>query len=252
MIRTIAKLFLLIVCSIQFTLVHAQQNIKLKRKDRKRDIEMVTTLGTMILRLYDSTPLHRDNFLRLAKSGYFDSLLFHRVIRGFVIQAGDPDSKYAAPGKSLGEGGPSYTIPAEFRTSLFHRKGVLAAARESDAINPSKASSGSQFYIVQGKTFSDVQMDSIEVARLKGRKIPAQYREVYKSMGGTPQLDQNYTIFGEVIMGLDVIDKIAAMPTSKGPDRDRPLQDVRIIKVKLVKRAKIIKKYGTGNWEFGI
>jgi peptidyl-prolyl cis-trans isomerase B (cyclophilin B) len=236
MIKTIAKLFLLVVCTIQFTLIDAQQNIKLKRKDRKRDIEMVTTMGTMVLRLYDSTPLHRDNFLRLVKSGYFDSLLFHRVIPGFVIQGGDPDSKYAPPGKVLGDGGPSYTVPAEFRTSLFHKKGTLAAARDGDATNPTKASSASQFYIVQGKTFSDAAMDSIEIVRLKGRKIPPQYRAVYKTLGGTPQLDQNYTIFGEVTEGLDVIDKIAATPTSKGPDRDRPLQDVRILKARLVKR----------------
>ena len=248
MIRPIVRLLLLIACSIQFITADAQQNVKLKRKDRRRDIEMLTTQGTIVLRLYDSTPLHRDNFLRLVKSGYFDSLLFHRVIKGFMIQAGDPDSKLAPSGKALGNGGPSYTIPAEIRTSYYHKKGVLAAAREGDAVNPTKASSGSQFYIVQGRIFSDADMDSIEVVRLQGRKISPQRREIYKTLGGTPQLDQNYTIFGEVISGLDVVDKIAATPTSKGSDRDRPLQDVRILRTRLVKKGKNIEQ-GTRNIE---
>ena len=213
----------------------AQSQIKLKRKDRKRDIEMVTTEGTIILRLSDSTPLHRDNFLRLVKSGYFDSLLFHRVIRYFMIQSGDPASKNALPGKPLGDSSAPYTLPAEFRVSLFHKRGVLAAARESDDVNPQKESSGSQFYIVQGKKYTDSQLDSVEIKRLK-RKIPEYQREVYKSLGGTPFLDQNYTIFGEVVSGMETIDKIADETTSKGDDRDRPLQDVRIIKTRLIKR----------------
>ena len=202
------------------------------------DVELVTTMGSIVVRLSDSTPLHRDNFLKLAKQGYYDSVLFHRVINQFMIQGGDPDSKRAAPGTPLGEGGPAYTIPAEFRTTLFHKKGALAAAREGDDVNPQKASSGSQFYIVQGRTFTDGRMDTLETTRLKGRKIPANEREVYKSLGGTPHLDQGYTVFGEVIKGLDVVDKIAAVPTSKGDDRDRPLQDVRIIKAKLIKRSR--------------
>lgn len=202
------------------------------------DVELVTTMGSIVVRLSDSTPLHRDNFLKLAKQGYYDSILFHRVINQFMIQGGDPDSKRAAPGIPLGEGGPAYTIPAEFRTTLFHKKGALAAAREGDDVNPQKASSGSQFYIVQGRTFTDGRMDTLETTRLKGRKIPANEREVYKTLGGTPHLDQGYTVFGEVIKGLDVVDKIAAVPTSKGDDRDRPLQDVRIIKAKLIKRSR--------------
>ena len=143
--RILLTISLTVFCFISFS----QQNIKLKKKDRKRDIEMVTTNGTMVLRLSDSTPLHRDNFLRLVKSYYYDSILFHRVIKTFMIQAGDPNSKRAQPRQMLGEGGPDYTIPAEFRSSLFHRKGVLAAARQSDEVNPTKSSSGSQFYIVQ-------------------------------------------------------------------------------------------------------
>src|SRR5215217_8879457 len=129
-----------------------QQDVRLKKKDRKRDVQLVTTEGLIVLRLYDSTPLHRDNFLRLVKSHYYDSVLFHRVIKNFMIQSGDPQSKNAKPGLALGEGGPAYTIPAEFRPSLFHKKGVLAAARQGDDVNPEKKSGASQFYIVQGKT----------------------------------------------------------------------------------------------------
>jgi len=216
----------------------AQKQTTLKKKDRKRDIALITSYGTITIRLSDQTPLHRDNFLRLVKSGYYDSILFHRVIKRFMIQAGDPASKQAAGGTPLGEGGPDYTVPAEFRADLFHKKGVIAAARESDEVNPEKRSSGSQFYIVQGKTFTDGGLDSLETYRLKGRKIPLQHREVYKTIGGTPHLDQNYTVFGEVVQGLDVVDKIAAVPTSKGIDQDRPLQDVRIIRAKLVRRKK--------------
>lgn len=233
------KFLLLLFCVIP-ALLFSQQNVKLKKKDRKRDVELITTEGTVVLRLYDSTPLHRDNFLRLVKSHYYDSVLFHRVIKNFMIQAGDPNSKHAEPGKPLGNGDLGYTIPAEFRPTIFHKKGVLASARESDNINPEKRSSASQFYIVQGRTFTDKEMDSIEVACLHGYKLPAAHREVYKTIGGTPQLDQNYTVFGEVVSGFDVVEKIASTPTSKGQDRDRPLQDVRILKAKLVKRKKHI------------
>jgi len=215
-----------------------QREIKVKKRDRKKDIEMVTSYGTIVLRLYDSTPLHRDNFIRLVKSGYYDSILFHRVIKNFMIQAGDPNSKHSEPGEPLGNGGPDYTIPAEFRASLFHKKGVLAAARESDDANPSKASSGSQFYIVQGKKFTDAGLDSVETIRLKGRKIPIEHREVYKTTGGTPHLDLNYTVFGEVVSGLTIVDSIAATPTSKGEDQDRPLQNIRIIKARLIKKIR--------------
>ena len=215
----------------------AQQQVKIKKKDRKKDVLIQTTAGDMVIRLSDSTPLHRDNFLRLVKSGYYDSVLFHRVINKFMIQAGDPDSKKAQPNVSLGNGGPGYTVPAEFRTTLFHRKGVIAAARMGDDVNPQKASSGSQFYIVQGKIFTDSTLDKLETDRLKGRKIPADQREVYKTIGGTPHLDQNYTVFGEVVKGIEVIDTIAAVETSKNP-ADRPVKDVRIIRATLIKRKK--------------
>jgi len=152
-----------------------------------------------------------------------------------MIQGGDPRSKYALPGQPLGDSSAPYTIRAEFRISLFHKRGVLAAARESDDVNPERASSGSQFYIVQGKKYTDSQLDSVEIKRLK-RKIPGNQREVYKTLGGAPFLDQHYTIFGEVVRGMETVDKIAAESTSKGDDMDRPLQDVRILSTKLIKR----------------
>jgi len=216
----------------------AQKDSTIKKKDRKRDVLMQTTMGDIVIRLSDSTPLHRDNFLKLVKVGFYDSLLFHRVIKDFMIQGGDPDSKRASAGQPLGSGSLGYTVPAEFRKTLFHKKGVIAAARSGDNINPTKASSGSQFYITQGKVFTDAGLDSVETFRLNGRKIPSEQRAVYKTVGGVPHLDQGYTVYGEVVKGLDVVDKIAAVQTSKAQDRDRPLQDVRIIKAKFIKRKK--------------
>ena len=227
-----------IICIFLTFLSYAQKDSTVKKKDRKRDVLLQTNMGDIVIRLSDSTPLHRDNFLKLVKVGFYDSVLFHRVIKNFMIQGGDPNSKIAAAGIPLGNGGPGYTVPAEFRTSLFHKKGVIAAARMSDNMNPQKASSGSQFYLVQGKIFTDGGLDSVETFRLNGRKIPSNKREVYKTIGGTPHLDDNYTVFGEVIKGLEVVDKIAAVKTSTGADRDRPLEDVRIIKAKLIKRKK--------------
>ena len=207
----------------------------LRVHDLQKDVELVTSKGTIIIRLSDSTPLHRDNFIRLVQKKYFDSILFHRVINQFMIQAGDPDSKRAKAGAELGNGGPGYTVPAEFRASLFHKKGMIAAARTGDDVNPMKASSGSQFYLVQGKVFTEAGLDSVENMRLR-RKLPAAHREVYKTLGGTPHLDQNYTVFGEVISGLNVVDSIAVVPTSGRMGGDRPLADVRIIRARLVKR----------------
>lgn len=216
------------------TVLFAQSNVVLKKKDRKRDVELVTTKGTIVLRLYDETPQHRDNFLKLVKSGFYDSVLFHRVIQNFMVQAGDPESKRAKKDQALGNGGPSYTVPAEFRPDLFHKKGALAAARMGDNVNPEKKSSGSQFYIVQGKKFTEAGLDSVEMMRLK-RKLPAEHRTAYKTVGGTPHLDQNYTVFGEVVKGLEVVDRIAAVSTSRNPP-DRPMDDVRITRARLVKR----------------
>ncbi len=205
------------------------------QKDKKSKgpvkVEIITDYGNMIIALSDSTPLHRDNFIRLVKEGFYDSLLFHRVIQGFMIQGGDPTSKYADSTSLLGAGeAPGDRIPAEFNTHLIHQKGALAAARDD---NPQKASSNCQFYIVQGKKISDEQLNAIECnIRMS---VPSFYytddqRQIYKVLGGTPMLDQNYTVFGYVIKGLDVIDKIAAVKTNKN---DRPLQDVRM-KIKLL------------------
>ena len=191
-------------------------------------VQISTDFGNIKIRLYNQTPKHRDNFVKLASEGYYDSLLFHRVIQRFMIQGGDPNSKHATAGVMLGNGGPSYTIPAEFNDSLFHKKGVIAAARDN---NPEKASSGCQFYIAQGKTFTDEELNQIEQNRLSGRKIPEYQRQVYKTLGGTPHLDQGYTVFGEVIEGLDVVDKIAAVPVGAS---DRPVTDVRM-KIKVIK-----------------
>jgi cyclophilin family peptidyl-prolyl cis-trans isomerase len=228
--KTVLTALVLLSASILF----AQSGVPLKKKDRKRDVELVTTKGPIVLRLYDETPQHRDNFLRLVKSGFYDSVLFHRVIQNFMVQAGDPESKRARHGQALGNGGPNYTIPAEFKPGLFHKKGALAAARMGDNVNPEKKSSGSQFYIVQGKKFTEAGLDSVETFRLK-RKLPAEHRTAYKTVGGTPHLDQNYTVFGEVIKGLEVVDRIAAVSTSRNPP-DRPQDDVRITRARLVKR----------------
>src|ERR1700712_231008 len=186
-------------------------------------IRVKTSHGQCIIRLYNETPLHRDNFIKLAKKGFYNGTLFHRVIQNFMIQGGDPDSKdttKAKPGAELGNGDVGYTVPAELRDSLFHKRGVLAAARDD---NPAKASSGCQFYIVEGKRFTPGKLDTLENTRLKGRKIPAWQREWYKSVGGVPHLDQNYTVYGEVVSGIDMVDRIAAV---KKDERDRPLQDV--------------------------
>ena len=230
-IRIHSLLLLLLTTSALF----AQPDTTLRKKDRKRDVKLTTTQGVMVLRLSDSTPLHRDNFLKLVKTGYYDSTLFHRVIKNFMIQGGDPNSKNAVAGQALGNGGPTERIPAEFNTTLFHKRGALAAARDN---NPAKASSGSQFYIVHGKVFTDGGLDSTETYRLQGRKIPVEQRAVYKSTGGAPHLDQNYTVFGELIKGFDVLDSIAGTTTSKGVDRDRPLTDCRILKAELIKRRR--------------
>ena len=189
---------------------------------------MVTNYGTIVLELYDATPKHRDNFLKLVHQHVFDSLLFHRVIPGFMIQGGDPGSKRAQPGAQLGDGDLGYTIPAEFDTSLFHRRGALAAARDN---NPAKASSASQFYIVVGKKYTDAQLDNLEKTRLGGRHIPFSHRVVYETQGGAPWLDMNYTVFGQVLSGMEVVDAIAAVNRDA---HDRPLSDVRILKVRVV------------------
>lgn len=186
-------------------------------------IKLTTDSGVIVLRLYDKTPKHRDNFIKLASEHFFDSLLFHRVMNEFMIQGGDPNSKYAQAGQQLGNGDVGYTIPAEFDTSLFHKKGALAAARMPDNMNPEKASSGCQFYIVHGKTWTDADMNMIEMQT--GIKYSAAKRNIYKTVGGYPFLDMNYTVFGEVESGFEVIDKIAAVNRD---GMNRPFGDIRM------------------------
>lgn len=193
-------------------------------------VEMTTTQGKITLRLYDETPLHRDNFLKLAKEGTYDGLLFHRVIKDFMIQAGDPKSRDAKPGQPLGDGTLGYTVSAEFRPELIHKRGALCAARQGDQVNPKKESSASQFYIVQGQVWDDKTLDMMELRF--GKKYTPEQRKVYTTVGGTPHLDGDYTVFGEVVDGMDVVNKIAE---AKCDRMDRPVEDVRIISVKVIK-----------------
>lgn len=200
-------------------------------------VRMFTTAGVVDVKLYDETPEHRDNFVKLVKEQRYDSLLFHRVIRNFMIQGGDPDSKYAAPGMLLGEGDLGYTVEPEFMPELhFHRRGALAAAREGDDVNPTKASSASQFYIVWGNVFTKEQLDRLKTQYKqrtgKDITITPEQLEVYTTIGGTPHLDGDYTVFGEVVKGLEVVD---AIQNVKCDEYDRPLRDVRIIKMELIK-----------------
>jgi cyclophilin family peptidyl-prolyl cis-trans isomerase len=224
------SILLSIVCNIQ---AYGQSTKKVRKADLKRDVLMKTDLGNMVLRLSDSTPIHRNNFIQLIRSKYYEGINFHRVIAGFMIQAGNESTKKNADtSKFLTE----YTLPAEINNTLFHRKGVLAAARMGDSVNPSKASSGVQFYIVQGRVFNNSSLDSVQTHRLKGRQLPEAHRTIYKTVGGAPHLDQNYTIFGELIEGYDVLDLIANVKTTGMGKGDRPLKDVKITGTKMIKR----------------
>jgi cyclophilin family peptidyl-prolyl cis-trans isomerase len=208
---------------------------ELSKDGGPRLAQISTRFGDMVVQLSDSTPLHRDNFIRLTEEGFYDSLLFHRVIQGFMVQGGDPNSRNASPNARLGSGGPGYTIPAEMRADHLHFKGALSAARQGDAVNPARASSGSQFYVVQGKRTTTSQLMNFEGScNQKNPGIGFNYSEeamaMYDSLGGTPFLDMEYTVFGYVIDGLDVIDSIAATPTLRG---DRPVKDV-VMQVKML------------------
>lgn len=248
------------------------------QKQERKKIEMLTDYGSILIELYDETPLHRDNFIKIVREGVYDSVLFHRVIDSFMIQGGDPDSKNAKPGDTLGNGGLDYKVNAEFNPKLFHKKGVLAAARDG---NIERASSSTQFYIVDGKVFNDSLLDkaqgrinewlaqhyfkkdpanqplidslqlAIEEENLEMYRkfsdsinelaknysdfdtyaIPEKHRKIYKTIGGTPHLDQNYTVYGEVVEGLDVVDSISAVSTG---EFDRPIVDVRILSIKII------------------
>lgn len=203
-------------------------------------VQIDTRFGPMVVQLSDSTPQHRDNFLKLVEDSFYDSLIFHRVIREFMVQGGDPQSKGASADTRLGSGGPGYTIEAEIRADHLHFKGALSAARQGDNVNPERRSSGSQFYLVQGRPFSEVEMSGIEgriatFANEYGKGLEnvenGQFvysdssKATYKRLGGTPFLDMQYTVFGYVVQGLDIIDSIAAVPTDRRRG-DRPMEDV--------------------------
>ena len=194
-------------------------------------------LGDIVVRLYDETPIHRDNFIKLVKEGYYDGTLFHRVIKDFMIQSGDTNSKNAKPGQQLGTGDFDYTQEPEFRLpQIFHRRGVVAMAREGDDKNPERRSSACQFYIVWGKVLNDIQLAKVQErldSATQGQvKLTPEMIETYKTVGGTPHLDGQYTIFGEVIEGMDVVEKIQQVECDKN---DRPLKDIRILKATVTK-----------------
>jgi len=252
-----------------------------RKGDLKKDVELVTEYGTIIFRLSDETPLHRNNFIKLVNKGFYDSLLFHRVVNKFLIQTGDPDSRGAKSEAQPGEADLPYTVPAEFTADLFHKRGAINAARND---NPARASSSTQFTIIQGRVHTDSTLaiaegringwlannrvvnnadnkellDQIQSLRRRNPendslammrnvlqelvkadlentppyRIPEAHREIYITVGGTPHLDQNYTVFGEVVSGIEVVDKIATVETRS----ERPLQDVRIISARMIKR----------------
>ncbi|MDQ2752574.1 MAG: peptidylprolyl isomerase [Bacteroidota bacterium] len=228
--KPIAFVFAII---FSFTTLFAQHKTPLKKPltvpakkilEKERLVGITTPYGAIVVKLYDSTPQHRDNFIKLVKEGFYDSLLFHRVIDGFMIQGGDPTSKNAPDSVQLGSGeAPGDRIPAEFNPNYIHKRGALAAARDN---NPEKASSNCQFYIVQGKPVSDTTLNMVE-CQIRNEKPLFRYTDaqskIYNTVGGTPFLDQNYTVFGEVVKGLDIIDKIANLPRDSN---DRPLQNV--------------------------
>ena len=216
--KKLSLLATLMLLAVTYIFAQTPKTTASVQKQTKVLIE--TEYGNMTAILYNETPQHRDNFVKLIKQGWYNGSIFHRVIKNCMIQGAGKESQINDPG---------YTIPAEFVSKYFHKKGALAAARRADQINPSKASSGSQFYIVQGQVLQDQQLNMIE--QQSNKKISPERRAVYKTIGGTPHLDDQYTVFGEVISGLDVIDKIAAVQTAPG---DRPVKDVKM-KITVIK-----------------
>lgn len=218
--KKVICLIALLLPAVAFTQTSKKGMAKPTPKEKETMVDIITDYGTMRVKLYNETPKHRDNFLKLAKEGFYNGTLFHRVINSFMIQGGDPNSKTAGPDVQLGGGDIGYTIPAEFSPNFYHKKGALCAARTA---NPEKASSGCQFYIVHGRPVSEQEIAGMEAQ--KGIKYTAEQRAEYLAHGGTAMLDQDYTVYGEVVSGLDVIDKIAAVQTKPG---DRPVKDVKM------------------------
>lgn len=210
--------------------VTAALAISISASAQKNKVKIATEYGNIIVMLYDNTPLNTGNMVKLAKEHGYDSTLFHRCIPQFMIQGGDPESKHAQPGQMLGSGGLNYRVPAEINDTLFHKKGALAVARDN---NPDKSGSASQFYIVVGKTYTDAELDNIE--KRTGKKYTTEQREAYKTVGGTPHLDGSYTVFGQVLEGQDIVDKICIEPRDQ---YDRPKKDIRIISISVVKKKK--------------
>ncbi len=279
------KLFIILVSIIVMSACNSNKSTQTKDVEQDYKVALISTnYGDIKVKLYNETPLHRDNFVKLSNENIYDSLLFHRVIKNFMIQGGDPDSKNAPLAKMLGNGGPGYTIPAEFNANFINKKGALCAAREGDNVNPEKRSSGSQFYIVTGRTFNDSELNSVETRMEQERKanfikdflkrpennelsnefskfqrerkqkelndlvsqieilikpeydsLPAfkfteKQREIYKTVGGAPHLDGAYTVFGEVIEGMNIVDSISLTQTGKA---NRPINDI-IFSIKII------------------
>lgn len=221
----ITKKICFIVVFLSFLFGANAQKVDKQRgnTDKVYYVKIETTYGDIVVKLYNETPKHRDNFLKLVKEGTYDGVLFHRVIQNFMIQGGDPNSRNAKKGEMLGNGELGYTLPAEFVPSLYHKKGALAAARQADQVNPEKRSSSCQFYIVQGEKWNAEKLKRVETSM--GKSFTKEQAEVYATLGGTPFLDGDYTVFGEVVEGLEVVDKIAAVAC--GP-MNRPLEDVKM------------------------
>lgn len=227
----VKKLTFLLFFFVTLCSCNAQNTEKQSTVSKEKYYVLIeTSYGNMTVELYNETPKHRDNFIKLVKEGFYDGLLFHRIINHFMIQGGDPNSREAKPGQMLGNGTLGYTVPAEIVPGLIHKKGALAAARQGDQVNPTKASSSCQFYIVQGNVWPLEQLQ--RMSQQMGRPFTQQQIDAYTSIGGTPHLDNEYTVFGQVVEGLEVIDKIAAVACGAG---DRPLQDVKM-KMSLIKR----------------
>jgi len=214
---------------IMVSIIFLSAPLKAQEAKSEQLIKFETSKGDMLIKLYNETPAHRDNMIKLISEGFYKDQLFHRVIRDFMVQGGDPHSTGAEKGQRLGSGGVGYTVPAEFHKDLIHKKGALAAARKGDSVNPEKASSGSQFYLVQGRVLTPQEIDVLSQRGIAS--LTEESAEIYMSLGGTPHLDGSYTIFGEVIEGLGILDSIAASPCDA---YDRPIEDV-IYSITLIK-----------------